>query len=130
MIRHMFWNNLTRSIDAKGLQTICDDPKDRSSEKVMRIYVPTAEERMYQYYCRLAAEKPSLHIEVHRIPSKITAEYTKSINEKPGILALAMEEVTLPDGSTDLKGIPFIVPGARFNEVCEWKGDCTSSLKN
>ena len=38
-----------------------------------------------------------------------------SLNDKPGILALAMEE---KDGK--LEALPFIVPGARFNEKYGW----------
>jgi hypothetical protein len=37
------------------------------------------------------------------------------LNDKPGILALAMEE---KDGK--LEALPFIVPGARFNEKYGW----------
>jgi alpha,alpha-trehalase len=43
--------------------------------------------------------------------------FVKSLNSKPGILALAMNEVDDGKGGRTLKGIPFIVPGARFNEV-------------
>lgn len=38
-----------------------------------------------------------------------------SLNDKPGILALAMEK---KDGK--LNALPFIVPGARFNEKYGW----------
>lgn len=41
--------------------------------------------------------------------------YVKSINEKPGILALAMKKT-----ETGLEALPFIVPGARFNEKYGW----------
>ncbi|MFT5890615.1 MAG: alpha,alpha-trehalase, partial [Dokdonia sp.] len=37
--------------------------------------------------------------------------YVKSINEKPGVLALALQ---------DGKGVPFVVPGGRFNEMYGW----------
>jgi neutral trehalase len=43
--------------------------------------------------------------------------FVKSLNSKPGILALAMNEVDDGKNGRTLKGIPFIVPGARFNEV-------------
>lgn len=45
-----------------------------------------------------------------------------SLNDKPGILALAMEK---KDGK--LEALPFIVPGARFNEKYGWdsvSADC------
>jgi hypothetical protein len=43
--------------------------------------------------------------------------YVKSVNERPGILALAMRKKKKADGKTTFEGIPFVVPGARFNEV-------------
>lgn len=75
---------------------------------------------MYEYYKKVAAAKPHLKLQVDLLPRNITAEYTKSLNDKPGILALAMEKIKLEDGSTTLKGIPFVVPGARFNELYNW----------
>lgn len=42
-------------------------------------------------------------------------EFVKTLNDKPGILALAMKQV--PGG---LEALPFIVPGARFNEKYGW----------
>lgn len=41
--------------------------------------------------------------------------FVQSLNDKPGILALAMEE---KEGK--LEPLPFIVPGARFNEKYGW----------
>lgn len=31
-----------------------------------------------------------------------------------------MKKVQLEDGSRTLQGIPFVVPGARFNELYNW----------
>jgi alpha,alpha-trehalase len=41
----------------------------------------------------------------------------KSLDNKPGILALAMNEVDDGQGGKTLRDNPFTVPGARFNEV-------------
>ncbi|KAI5307683.1 alpha,alpha-trehalase nth1, partial [Ascosphaera atra] len=51
---------------------------------------------------------------------EITAEYVKDLNHKPGILALAMDEVTDDKGEKTLKGVPYVVPGGRFNEYYGW----------
>ena len=111
---------MTRCIDGDGLEAICADPKNRSKNLAPRIYVPIDEPEMYEYYKRVAASKPHLKLQVDLLPRDITAEYTKSLNDKPGILALAMEKIKLEDGTTTLKGIPFVVPGARFNELYNW----------
>lgn len=120
MIRNLFWNGLTRCIDGDGLEAICADPKNRSKNTAPRIYVPEAEPEMYEYYKAVAAEKPHLNLQVDKLPKHFTAEYVKNLNDKPGILALAMEKVKKEDGTTTLKGIPFVVPGARFNELYNW----------
>ena len=69
---------------------------------------------MYDYYKGVAASKPHLNLQVERLPQNITAAYTKSLNDKPGILALAMKRIIKEDGQSSLEGIPFVVPGARF----------------
>jgi alpha,alpha-trehalase len=117
MIRTTFWNNLTRRLDGDGLEIICADPKNRASNQNPRIYVPDREPEMFEYYKRLAANRSHLNLEVEKLPKDFTPEYVKSLNDRPGILALAMEKTKKPDSTLDLKGIPFVVPGARFNEV-------------
>jgi len=45
----------------------------------------------------------------------------RSMNSKPGLLAVAMEEVEDPKtGEKKLQGLPFVVPGGRFNELYGW----------
>ena len=73
---------------------------------------------MVEYYRKVAREKPHLNLDVQVLPPKPDdPQFVKSLNDKPGILALAMEEMDDGKGGRTLKGIPFIVPGARFNEV-------------
>lgn len=50
-----------------------------------------------------------------RLPKHITPEYVKEINTQPGLLSLALRE----DGGK-LRGVPFVVPGGRFNEFYGW----------
>lgn len=119
MIRYSFWNSLTRRIDGDGLEIICADPKSRSGKINPRIYVPHGEPKMAQYYRHVAKDKPHLGLEVEVLPPICDDPlFVKSLNVKPGILALAMEEVDDGNGGRTLKGMPFIVPGARFNEAC------------
>ncbi|KAI8991915.1 neutral trehalase [Mycotypha africana] len=128
MIKHQFWDGLTRRIDAEGLERICMDPKNRTADHQPRIYVPFDEEEVYRYYEKVAkVEKPHLGLEVERLPQHITPEYVQSINDKPGILALALKKKTkkVYDGNTSsitttFEGVPFVVPGGRFNEMYGW----------
>ncbi|KAI0707226.1 trehalase-domain-containing protein [Earliella scabrosa] len=121
MIKNSFWNALTRRIDGDGLEIICADPKNRTGRINPRIYVPHGEPAMAEYYRKVAREKPHLNLDVQVLPPKPDDPvYVKSLNNKPGILALAMQEVTDSKGAKTLKGIPFIVPGARFNELYNW----------
>lgn len=123
MIKNSFWNSLTRRIDGDGLEIITADPKNRTGKIQPRVYVPHGEPAMAEYYRRVARDKPHMNLDVVVLPPKPDdPEFVKSLNTKPGLLALAMEEVLdakSPDGKT-LKGIPFIVPGARFNELYNW----------
>ncbi|KAG8716154.1 alpha,alpha-trehalase nth1 [Ceratobasidium sp. 394] len=121
MIRTSFWNSLTRRIDGDGLEIIIADPKNRTANLKPRIYVPAGEPKMAEYYRKVARDKPHLGLEVEVMPVKCDdPKYVKSLNDRPGILALAMREVPDERGGRTLKGIPFVVPGARFNELYNW----------
>jgi alpha,alpha-trehalase len=118
MIATSFWRSLTRRIDGDGLEIICADPKNRTGHLVPRIYVPHSETKMFEYYKAVAKQRSHLRLEVLRLPKHCDdPAFVKSLNDKPGLLALAMEEVDDDTGGKTLRGIPFIVPGARFNEV-------------
>ncbi len=107
MIRDYFWNDLTRTIDKKGLHRILGDEKIQDT--IQRIYVPEKDLEGIKYYKALKKELPALEIQI--LPEQITPTYVKSINKKPGLLSLALQ-----DGS----GVPFVVPGGRFNEMYGW----------
>jgi alpha,alpha-trehalase len=121
MIRHSFWDGLTRSVDSHGLERICKDPKNRSKNRKPRIYIPFGDDVAWKYFTQVAIDKPHLDLEVERLPEDITPQYVKSLNQLPGILSLGLEEVPSEDGTgTTLKGTPFVVPGGRFNEMYGW----------
>ncbi|NNK18179.1 MAG: trehalase [Maribacter sp.] len=111
MIEEYYWDGLTRSIDKKGLTKVLSDEK--SSSKVQRIYVPFNDIRAYTYFKEL--ETSHSNLEVIKLPLTITPEYVLSINDKPGILSLKLEEK-----NGEIKGVPFVVPGGRFNEMYGW----------
>ncbi|KAI7871492.1 neutral trehalase [Spinellus fusiger] len=118
MIRHSFWDGLTRRIDGQGLEAICNDPKNRQADHSPRIYIPFGEQEVLDYYLRVAESRPHLGLQVEQLPAVITPAYVQSINDRPGILALAMERD--PTDASQLRGVPFVVPGGRFNEMYGW----------
>ncbi|KZO91551.1 glycoside hydrolase family 37 protein [Calocera viscosa TUFC12733] len=121
MIRFSFWHALTRRIDGDGLEIICADPKNRTRNIAPLIYVPHGLPEMADYYRKVAREKPHLGLRVEVLPQNCDdPAYVKSLNDKPGILALAMRDAVDEQGNKTLKGIPFVVPGARFNELYNW----------
>ena len=115
-IKERFWDNLTRQMDASGIAAAARDPKTADSQP--RIYVPAGAPKQYAYYTELANAKPEIGLDVQWLPpGEVNAEFIKSINSKPGILALAMEEDEITKKS---RALPFIVPGGRFNELYNW----------
>lgn len=120
LIRTTFWDGLTRRIDATMLDIICADPKNRSKDQAPRIYVPKAEKEIHDYYVKSVGARPELGIKVEYLPEQITEEWVRDANDKPGLLALAMEKFTNDEGIEDMRGVPFVVPGGRFNELYGW----------
>lgn len=137
LITTTWWDNLTRRLDADGIDRAAPDnltqrrdadgikptvstPKSKSS---LRIYVPPGAPEQFNYYSTVAKDRPAMDLDVQWLPDgEITADFIKSINDKPGILALDMEAVQ-PQGQSvtkQMKGVPFIVPGDQFNELYNW----------
>jgi len=120
MIKTHFWDGLTRCIDADGLEIICLDPKAKYANHRPRIYVPYEDDVQLAYWEETCRSKPKLNLQVCRLPKDITPQYVKSINKEPGILCLAMRQTQTPQNTSMLKGVPFVVPGGRFNEMYGW----------
>lgn len=122
LIRDHFWEGLTRRIDASSIHIAAVDPKDWTDDPRPRIYVPVGAPKQYEYYKKLAEEKSEMRLDVVQLPEKITPEIVRDMNDKPGLLAVAVEEVDDPESSTGttLQGLPFVVPGGRFNELYGW----------
>ncbi|KIV96446.1 hypothetical protein PV10_00316 [Exophiala mesophila] len=119
-IREEFWNNLTRALDADLIEKAGRDPKDWTADPRPRIYIPHGCPEQYEYYTQVAKDRPEIRLDVCWLPQgDISAEYVRSLNNAPGILALAMRKITI-DGKETLKGEPFVVPGGRFNELYGW----------
>ncbi|KAF1809770.1 neutral trehalase [Eremomyces bilateralis CBS 781.70] len=122
LIRYSFWQGLTRSIDASNIHITGADPKDWTEDPRPRIYIPVGAPEQYEYYLNVAKEKPEMRLDVQWLPEKCDdPEYVRDLNAAPGLLALAMEEFASPiTGEVELRGLPFVVPGGRFNELYGW----------
>ena len=105
VIKERFWNGLTRRIDASTLDQVIEDPKIKSEKKYL--YVPFSDETTYNYYKKLAGPK----LEVVKLPQEIPSGFILSLGKKQGLLSLALK---------DGQGVPYVVPGGRFNEMYGW----------
>lgn len=118
LISTQFWKNLTRKLDSSSISIFAKDTKIISNP---RIYIPYDCADQYEFFIKVSKDQPDIHLEVEYLPEIITPEYVKSINDKPGLLALAMESVYDPTtGDPTLASYPYIVPGGRFNELYGW----------
>jgi len=113
MIKDYYWNGLTRRMDKSGIESLISDTKNETlTVEVLPVYVPHLDELAITYYQSL---EDTLPIKKVILPVDISPEYVKSINDKPGILSLKLEEV-----NGKIEGVPFVVPGGRFNEMYGW----------
>ncbi|QIH38608.1 trehalase [Flavobacterium sp. Sr18] len=110
-IKDDYWEELTRTIDKKGLTRIVEDEK--TSSDVATLYVATKDKQGVAYFQALEQELPNFKVEI--LPENYSVEYVETLNDKPGILALALEQKIY-----SLQGVPFVVPGGRFNEMYGW----------
>lgn len=121
LIKNSFWDALTRRIDGSNIAVAGKDPKDWTDDPRPRIYVPPGAPEQYEYYKSIAQTRPELRLDVQLLEENITPEYVKNLNSKPGLLALAMQkkrnEATM---EIEYVGVPFVVPGGRFNELYGW----------
>lgn len=106
-IREIYWDSLTRRVDAENLEKILPDSKLPKSEW-RHLYVPAGDPVAFEYFSQAARAKPELKLKVWRWPGEMRGRH--------GVLALALEK--RPEGG--LAGVSFVVPGGRFNEMYGW----------
>jgi alpha,alpha-trehalase len=115
-IRERYWAALTRSIDENGLLKILSDEKTKTIDGAKYLYVPSSDQLAFSYYSNIAKKFPEQNINVVRLPKKITPQYIRSLDGKHGLLSLGLRK----DAEGNIEGIPFVVPGGRFNEMYGW----------
>ncbi len=111
LIREVYWESLTRTMDNLGLQKVMLDEKVIQS--YFYIYVPFNDKKAYDYYTLLSKKLTKIKVKI--LPENITPEYVLSINDESGLLSLALKA-----NNKSVKGYPFVVPGGRFNEMYGW----------
>jgi neutral trehalase len=114
MIRTHFWDNLTRRIDANSLASVLVDPKARSD--LSYLYVPAEDTAALDYFRAAAAAQHALKLEIVALPREITPDYVRGLDGRHGLLALALQR----DAAGNISGVPYVVPGGRFNEMYGW----------
>ncbi|MGH2567793.1 MAG: trehalase family glycosidase, partial [Bacteroidota bacterium] len=115
MIREVYWDGLTRRIDEEGLMKTLSDEKTSTVDGYNYVYVSPSDKLAYNYFSKIAQSYPAAKIKVVQLPAKITPSHVRSIDGYHGILTLALTE---ENGRP--KGVPFVVPGGRFNEMYGW----------
>lgn len=102
-IRERYWDGLTRKIDATSLSKVIQDPKVKSKKNYL--YVPANDTVAFEYFSRVK------NVTVVKLPESIPEGYITSLGDKQGLLTLKLQ---------DGKGVPYVVPGGRFNEMYGW----------
>jgi alpha,alpha-trehalase len=121
LIKTQFWAGLTRRIDGANIAQVGRDPKDRTSDPRPRVYIPKGVPEQYEYYTKIAQQYPDIRLDVQWLKEPCDdPQYVRDLNDAPGLLALEMEEYVNEKGEIELRGMPFIVPGGRFNELYGW----------
>ena len=122
LVKDEFWPGLTRSIDGRNIGQVARDPKDWTPNPRPRIYIPVGAPEQYEYYTKVAEENPSMKLDVQWLKDPPDDDdYVRDLNDAPGLLAVALKEVVNGEtGEKTFEGLPFVVPGGRFNELYGW----------
>ena len=96
LIKDLYWDGLTRRIDPDTIAKVASDEKIQAKE--LFLYVPTEDKTALEVY-----KKSKINV-VKYSPSSV-------IRKNHGLLSLALK---------NSKGVPYVVPGGRFNEMYGW----------
>jgi alpha,alpha-trehalase len=115
-IRQLYWDGLTRRIDEENIVTLFADSKTASVDGFRYIYVPHEDDIAHRYFSKVSDSHPELKIKVVRLPDVVTPEWVNSRHGRHGLLSLALQRGSVGNW----QGVPFVVPGGRFNEMYGW----------
>lgn len=121
LIRDVYWDALTRRIDAAHVDEVVHDSKVAS--KYDAIYVPASDTVALEYFQHVqreterAGRSPALRVIALPAPGQITASFVRALDGSHGLLSLKLE---LDSAGRPVGGVPYVVPGGRFNELYYW----------
>lgn len=114
-IRDRYWNNLVRQVDLPHLASALPDSKLPKPPGVKHhLYIPQSDTVALNYF-KSAEQRRDLNVQVWGVPAVIDVNYMRSIRERHGLLSLALNS-----DNDKINGVPFVVPGGRFNEMYGW----------
>lgn len=120
-IKDYFWNALTRRIDAQHVDQVVRDSKVTS--KYDYLYVPAADPVAVKYFQSIQNSplgqhrSPALKVVLLPPPDKLTGPFVRNLDGAHGLLSLKLE---LNTHGEPVCGVPYVVPGGRFNELYYW----------
>ncbi|MFV0249135.1 MAG: trehalase family glycosidase [Tenacibaculum sp.] len=109
VIKDIYWDKLTRSVDINSLLSFLKDEKVKTEQ--LYIYIPESDKYAVQYYTALSSQYNCIKIQI--VPKNFSSKNIKNIYKNPGILSLSFDKKTG-------KSNPYVVPGGRFNEMYGW----------
>ncbi|KAI5951005.1 NTH1 [Candida jiufengensis] len=129
LISTSFWKNLSRQVTSENIVEMSRDTKIKEDwidengvkhedQESHRVYVPYNRKDQYDFFTRIKNSRDDIHLDVQYLPKVIDADFIKSINKKPGLLALSSR--IDPKNPENLISWPYVVPGGRFNELYGW----------
>lgn len=119
LIQNVYWDALTRRIDANHLDEVVHDSKVQSKDDF--IYVPASDANAVRYFQDAATaanargHSPAFKVMSLPAPGKVTGDFVRALDGEHGILSLALET-----NAGKIVGVPYVVPGGRFNELYCW----------
>lgn len=115
LIKEIYWDSLTRRIDEDGILKIIHDEKTKTLDGFNYIYIPNDDSVAFEYFLNISKKYPEARIKVVKLPALITSDYVSALEGYHGLLSLALEKY-----KGGYRGVPFVVPGGRFNEMYGW----------
>jgi len=106
-IATLYWPALTRRIDRENIGQVIEDPKI-GLRHIKTLYVPSSDPVAYAYFT--SPESPK-GVSVRKLSDVWSREVERELAQQPGLLSLALK---------DGQGVPYVVPGGRFNEMYGW----------
>lgn len=104
-IRERYWDGLTRKIDKTTLTKVVVDPKVQQGKHFL--YLPENDEEAFRYYEKAGIKE----VRIKKLPKVLKAGFIRDLGKEQGLLSLALKRE---------QGVPYVVPGGRFNEMYGW----------